>query len=154
MPSAGRGDCQSGRGSARVIGAENEVWSYGEENYEIMVKFIRIRELMRDYTRSIMKEAHETGAPVMRALFYEFPDDEVCWDIKDSYMFGPDILVAPICHAKAAGRNVYLPAGTNFIHAGSGEQYTGGQWYEVEADIRTLPVFLREGRQEYLVGEI
>lgn len=135
-------------------GAENEVWSYGEENYEIMVKFIRIREMMRDYTRSIMKEAHETGAPVMRALFYEFPLDAVCWDIKDAYMFGPDILVAPICHEKAMSRKVYLPAGTSFIHAGTGKQYEGGRWYEVEADIHTLPVFLREGRQEYLVGKI
>ena len=60
-------------------GAENEIWSYGEENYEIMVKFIRIRELMRDYIRGLMKEAHETGSPVMRAMFYEFPEDEISW---------------------------------------------------------------------------
>ena len=130
------------------------MWSYGEENYEIMVKFIRIREMMRDYTRSIMKEAHETGAPVMRALFYEFPEDAACWDINDAYMFGPDILVAPICHEKAMKREVYLPAGTIFVHAGTGKPYEGGKWYEIEADIHTLPVFLREGRQEYLIGEI
>lgn len=134
--------------------AENEVWSYGEENEEIMVKFIRIRELMRDYTRSLMREAHETGAPVMRAFFYEFPEDAVCWEIRDAYMFGPDILVAPVCYENARGRKVYLPAGVSFVHAGSGETYEGGKWYDVEADIRTLPVFLREGRQEYLIGKI
>ena len=135
-------------------GAENEVWSYGEENYEIMVKFIRIREMMRDYTRSVMQAAHDVGAPVMRAMFYEFPEDKVCWEIQDAYMFGPDILVAPICHEKAAGRSVYLPAGTFFVHAGTGDRYEGGQWYEVAADIHTIPVFLREGRQDYLIGKI
>lgn len=135
-------------------GAENEVWSYGEENCEIMVKFIRIRELMRDYIRGLMREAHETGSPVMRAMFYEFPEDSVCWDIKDAYMFGPDILVAPICHEGARGRRVYLPAGTFFLHAGTGQRYEGGRWYEVEAAMDTMPVFLREGRQGYLVGQI
>ena len=56
-------------------GADNEIWSYGEENYQIMKKFIEIREMMRDYTRSLMAKAHETGAPVMRTMFYEFPED-------------------------------------------------------------------------------
>ncbi|MDE7199500.1 MAG: glycoside hydrolase family 31 protein, partial [Lachnospiraceae bacterium] len=133
---------------------ENEVWSYGEENYDIMLKFIHIREMMRDYTRNIMKEAHETGAPVMRALFYEFPEDGVCWEIKDAYMFGSDILVAPICYEKAAKRMVYLPVGASFVHAGSGRWYEGGKWYEIEADIHTIPIFLKEGRQEYLIGKI
>lgn len=135
-------------------GADNEVWSYGEECYEIMVKFIRIREMMRAYIRDVMKEAHETGAPVMRTYFYEFPEDEVCWDIKDAYFFGPDILVAPICHEGAVKRNVYLPAGAFFIHAGSGRRYEGGCWYEIEAGIDTIPVFLQSGRQEYLIGQI
>ncbi len=82
-------------------GADNEVWSFGEEAYPILVKFIQLRELLRDYTRSLMKQAHENGDPVIRALFYEFPDDKECWDITDSYLFGSDILVAPVCHEKA-----------------------------------------------------
>lgn len=135
-------------------GADNEVWSYGEEAYPILVKFIQIREMMRDYTRSLMKEAHETGAPVMRALFYEFPQDKICWDITDSYMYGPDILVAPVCHEHQKGRRVYLPEGTVWTNAHTGEMYEGGKEYEVEASIDTLPIFLRDGRQAYLVGEI
>ncbi len=135
-------------------GADNEVWSYGEENYQIMVKFIRIRELMRDYIRELMQEAHETGSPVMRAMFYEFPEDEVCWDIRDAYMFGPDILVAPICWEGARERRVYLPRGAYFLHAGTGQRFEGGSWYQVQAELDTLPVFLREGRQDYLVGKI
>lgn len=135
-------------------GAENEVWSYGEDNYKILVKFIRIRERMRDYIRGLMRETHENGSPVMRPLFYEFPQDRICWDIRDAYMFGPDILVAPICHEKARGRSVYLPGGTFFIHAGTGKRYEGGSWYEIEAQMDTIPVFLREGRQAYLTGQI
>ena len=90
----------------------------------------------------------------MRALFYEFPEDPACWDIKDSYMFGPDLLIAPVCHEKARSRQVYLPAGAVWVHAGSGQSYDGGQFYEIEAPLETLPVFLRDGRQDYLVGEI
>lgn len=135
-------------------GADNEVWSFGEENYPILVKFIKIREMMRDYTRSLMKEAHEKGAPIMRAMFYEFPEDETCWDITDAYMYGPDILVAPICHEHGMSRSVYLPKGISWIHARTGEVYEGGKNYEMEAPIDTLPVFLKEGRQDYLIGQI
>ena len=135
-------------------GADNEIWSFGEENYQIMKKFIEIRETMRDYTRGLMKEAHEKGTPVMRTLFYEFPQDEKCWDITDEYLFGGDVLVAPIVQPKATSRAVYLPKGAKWVHAGSGKEYEGGQTVEVEAPIDTLPIFLRDGRQEYLVGRI
>jgi len=119
-----------------------------------MVKFIRIREMMRDYTRTLMEEAHTAGTPVMRALFYEFPQDKNCWEILDEYMYGADILAAPVCHEKAQGRTVYLPAGARWIHAGSGDAYDGGASYEIPAPIDTIPVFLREGRQEYLIHQI
>ena len=135
-------------------GADNEVWSFGEKNYEILTKFIGVREKMRDYTRSLMAEAHEKGTPVMRTMFYEFPEDAACWDISDAYMFGSDILVAPIVRAKATSRTVYLPAGASWTLANTGDVYEGGKAYEIEAPIETLPIFLRDGKQGYLVGEI
>lgn len=135
-------------------GADNEIWSFGEKAYFILKKFILIRESMRDYTRMLMQEAHEKGTPVMRALFYEFPEDSRCWEIQDSFLFGSDILVAPVCWEGARSRSVYLPSGVSWIHAGTGEAYEGGECYEMEAELDTLPVFLREGRQEYLVGRI
>ena len=135
-------------------GTDNEVWSYGEEAYQIMTKFIRVRELMRNYTRSLMQQAHENGHPVLRALFYEFPSDPICWDIKDSYLFGSDLLVAPICHEHAVDRQVYLPAGASWTDARTGAVYEGGQWIMADAPMDTLPVFLRDGRQDYLIGEI
>ena len=133
-------------------GADNEIWSFGEEVYPILVKFIGIRERMRDYTREVMRQAHEKGSPVMRTLFYEFPEDKECWDITDAYLYGPDILVAPVCHEGAEGRRVYLPQGASWTHAGTGEVYEGGVWLDVEAPLETVPLFLRDGRQGYLVG--
>jgi len=90
----------------------------------------------------------------MRALFYEFPEDEACWDVKDSYLYGPDILVAPVCYEKADSRKVYLPKGASWVHAETGKVYNGGDTYEIMASISTMPIFLREGRQGYLIGKI
>ena len=135
-------------------GADNEIWSYGEENYQIMKKFIEIREMMRDYTRSLMAEAHETGAPVMRTMFYEFPEDTRTWELDTQYMYGSDILAAPIVEPHAMSRKVYLPSGCTWTNAHTGEILQGGQWIEAEASIDTIPVFLRDGRQEYLLSLI
>ena len=135
-------------------GADNEIWSYGEENERIMTKFIRIRLAMKEYIRSIMEEAHKKATPVMRPMFFEFPEDEKTYDIWDCYMFGGDILVAPICYAHEMKRSVYLPKGATWTLANDGSVYEGGQTIEVEAGIETLPIFLRNKAQEYLIGKL
>ena len=108
---------------------------------------------MKDYIRGIMKEAHEKGTPVMLTLFYEFPDDN-CWDIYDEYMFGNEILVAPICHKHETRREVYLPTGHSWTSAHNGEVYEGGKTYNIDAPIDTIPVFLKDDSNKYLIGEI
>ena len=80
-------------GASCRSGAANEVWSYGEEVYEICKKYLKMRELMRDYTRDLMREAHEKGTPVMRTLFYEFPEDKEAWNVEDEYLYGSQVLV-------------------------------------------------------------
>ena len=135
-------------------GAPNEIWSFGEENCQIMKKFIQIRESMRDYTRELMKEAHISGAPIIRAAFYEFPEDAYAWDLKTQYLYGPDVLVAPIVEPGATIRKVYLPKGATWVDARDGREYNGGQEIAAEASIETLPVFLREGRPEVLRGTL
>ena len=132
-------------------GAPNEIWSYGEENFHIMKRYIFLREAMRDYTRSVMAEAHETGAPVMRTLFYEFPEDKAAWEIKDQYLFGADILVAPVCYEDAYDRAVYLPAGASWTYVPTGEVFEGGQTVTVDAPLDVIPLFLRDGRQPWLI---
>lgn len=127
-------------------GSDNEIWSYGEENYEIMKSFILMRERLRPYIRACMEEAHLKGSPVMRTMFYEFPQDPLCWAAESQYMFGPDILVAPIFELGQRKRQVYLPAGENWRRAGTEDILEGGQTVEAPAPIGDIPLFIRAGK--------
>lgn len=127
-------------------GQDNEVWSFGEDNYEILKEYLFIRERLRPYIREVMREASETGAPVMRPMFFDFPEDPVCWETEDQYMFGPDLLVAPVMEIGMRSRSVYLPAGLKWTDAKSGKVYEGGQRVEVDAPVDVIPVFVREGK--------
>lgn len=125
-------------------GAENEIWSYGKENFKIMKKYIEIREKMRSYTRRLMKESSETGAPIIRPLFYHFPNDAQSWKINDEYMYGDKVLVAPVTEYLQRKRNVYLPDGAQWLEHETGKRYQGGQTITVDAPLDVIPVFVRE----------
>ncbi len=127
-------------------GQDNEVWSFGEDNYQILSKYLFIREKLRPYIRECMKAASESGAPVMRPLFYDFPEDKTCWEIEDSYMFGPDLLVSPVMSAGAVEREIYLPAGSTWTDAYTKKTYDGGQKITVPAPIDIIPVMVRDGK--------
>ncbi len=131
-------------GASCCSGAANEVWSYGEKVYEICRKYMEYRERMRPYTRKLMKEAHEKGTPVMRTLFYMYPQDSACWDVEDEYMYGPDVLVAPVFYAGQTKRSVYLPEGDNWVEFATGKEYTGGQRVVADAPLDVIPVFVRK----------
>ena len=139
---------QEYRNNIRQItsGRDNEVWSFGEENTPILCKYLFLRERLRPYVRQIMREAHETGAPVMRPLFYEFPQDKAAWQVEDCYMFGPDMLVAPVMEPGVTQRRIYLPAGETWKDAYPGQVYEGGQTVTVPAPIDVIPVMLRGGK--------
>lgn len=124
-------------------GSDNEIWSYGEEHYELMKEFVLMRERLRPYIRECMEEAHLKGTPVMRTMFYEFPEDPVCWAADSQYMFGPDILVAPIFELGQRSREVYLPTGQSWRNAKTGEILPGGWTVTVEAPVDQIPLFIR-----------
>ena len=130
-------------GAICCSGAANEVWSYGEDVYEICRKYMQIREELRPYIRETMAAASEKGTPVMRPLFYQFPEDKMCWEIEDEYLFGDSILVAPIIHAGQRTRKVYLPAGSKWKVFRGEAIYEGGSWVEAAAPIESIPVFER-----------
>ena len=132
-------------GAECVSGAPNEIWSYGDDVYEICKKYIEIREAMRPYTRELMEAAHEKGSPVMRPLFYDFPEDKTCWDNESEYMFGPQILVAPVMERGQKTKEVYLPAGTKWTNVWTKEVFEGGQTVTVETPIEQIPLFTKEG---------
>ena len=121
-------------------GEANELWSYGEENFEIMKHWLGIRLSMKDYVAALYREASENGSPLMRTMFYEFPDDPRCWELDDQYMFGSKYLVAPVLYAGMTERQVYLPEGRwKDIH--NGTEYEGGQTVTVKTPIEITPVF-------------
>jgi alpha-D-xyloside xylohydrolase len=88
-----------------------------------------------------MKAAHEKGTPVIRPLFYDFPNDENAWHIEDVYMFGPKYLVAPIMEAGQRKREVYLPKGASWKSWETGEVHVGGNRITVDAPLENIPVF-------------
>ena len=126
-------------------GQNNEVWSFGEENYLILKKFLMIREQLRPYIRACMKEASETGTPVMRPMFYAFPEDKECWNVEDQYLFGPDLLVAPVMEEGVQERTIYLPKGYRWTDAYTKIEHEGGQTVTVPAPIEVIPILFREG---------
>lgn len=128
-------------------GQDNEVWSFGEDNYEILKKYLFVRERLRPYIRQCMKSASEDGSPVMRPMFYDFPEDKRAWQTDDQYMFGPDIIVAPVMEMGMRERSVYLPENAEWIDHESKEVYKGGQLVTVPAPIDVIPLFVRKGSE-------
>lgn len=127
-------------------GGPNELWSFGEETYEILARYVRVREALRPYSRRAMEEAHVAGQPVMRGLFHEFPADENAWGVDDQFLFGRDILVAPVVTPGAVTRRVYLPGGERWLEVSTGVWHEGGQWIEADAPLDEIPLFTRDGR--------
>ena len=103
-----------------------------------------LREKMKPYIEKIMQQAHEKGTPVMRPLFYDFPEDGKAWETEDAYMFGPDILVAPVMYAGQTTRSVYLPAGAVWTNYWTGDKLEGGQTVSVEAPLEQIPLFMKD----------
>ena len=123
----------------------NEVWSYGKQAEPILAKYLRLRYQLMPYTYSLAFGSYQTGAPFMRALFMDFPDDPNAADIPDEYMFGPAFLVAPVAEQGATRRQVYLPAGCDWYNYWTNERLQGGRTITAAAPIDTLPLFVRAG---------
>ena len=124
-------------------GQPTEMWALGDEIFKIMKQGYDLRKQLKPYIKRIFQEAHEDGSPLMRPMFYEYPEDPKCWELSDQYMFGPDYLVAPILHPDTFVRNVYLPGGQwEDIHTGT--TYPGGRMVHVAAPLVYIPVFKRK----------
>jgi alpha-D-xyloside xylohydrolase len=123
----------------------NEVWSYGKQAEPILGKYLRLRYQLMPYIYSLGYHSWLTGAPFLRALPLDFPNDPKVADLRDEYMFGPAFLVAPITDQGATSREVYLPAGADWYNCWTNERVKGGQTITVQAPIDTIPLFVRAG---------
>lgn len=135
-------------------GGPNEAWSFGEEAYAIIKDLLFLRERMRPYIEAQMLLAHEKGIPPMRPLFFDFPSDEACAEIDDQYLFGPDLLIAPVLLEGARSRKVYLPAGTTWTDAWNGQSIDGGQSIIAEAPLERIPCYIRANSPHPFAGKI
>ena len=133
-------------GATCVSGAPNEVWSYTDQVCEILSDYLRLRERMLPYITELMAEAHEKGTPVMRPLFYDFPEDKESWNVETEYMFGTKSSGKTDQQMQMHVRQMYiLPGGASWTNAWTGETFEGGQKVHVAAPIEQIPLFTRDG---------
>lgn len=122
-----------------------EPWSFGPIVESIARHYLKMRESWMPYLYTAFEEASRTGLPVVRPLVFDFPDDPVALTHADAWLFGPSVLVAPVLEAGAASRQVYLPAGSDWVDFWSDTTYAGGSTVTAAAPLGFIPLFVRAG---------
>lgn len=108
-----------------------EPWEYDEALTEDFRRALGLKYSLMPYIYAQAKDSSARGYPMLRTLFFEYPDDPTSWLIEDEYLFGSDLLVAPMFE-EASQRNVYLPPG-KWIDYQSGKAYPGARWHRIAA---------------------
>lgn len=122
-------------------GDPNEIWSFGDDVFEILKDLVFLRERLKNYIAAQMQIASEKGYPVMRPMFFEYPDDEVCYTLNTQYMFGSDIIFAPIVNRGQRETTVYIPEG-EWVLTMDKTVYTKGT-YKIKAEINEFVAFVK-----------
>jgi alpha-glucosidase/alpha-D-xyloside xylohydrolase len=107
-------------------------------------KYAELRYQLMPYTYSLAWDARESGLPLMRALWLHYPNDTIARRTGDEFLWGRDLLVAPVYRKGATSRVVYLPAG-DWYDWWSGERVSGGRTLTRSVDLATMPIFVRAG---------
>jgi alpha-D-xyloside xylohydrolase len=129
---------------SRAHGAPpKEPWEYGPSFADAFRRAAEMKYRLMPYVYAQAKDSAERGLPMVRALFVEFPDDPGSWTVEDEYLFGSDILVAPLFEEGTTGRSVYLPPG-GWVDYQTGRSYAGG-WRRIEAGLVPAVILVRDG---------
>ncbi|WP_443938978.1 glycoside hydrolase family 31 protein [Pedobacter sp. MW01-1-1] len=121
-----------------------EPWNYGEDALRNFKKYDVLRYRLFPYLYTSMQQQYDSGIPMMRALVLENQQDENVYEIADQYMFGDQLMVAPVTTKGAITRSVYLPKGTWFNYW-TGQKYAGEAYHHVVAPLDTIPLFVKAG---------
>ncbi|MFL5695343.1 MAG: TIM-barrel domain-containing protein [Ktedonobacteraceae bacterium] len=121
---------------------DQEPWSFGEPFESAYRSAIETRYRLMPYLYTLFHEAASSGAPIMRPLYYHYPQDEQAGEVEDAFLVGENLLSAPIYEEGATSRSVYLPAGTWFDYW-TGDEYPGGVWNTFMAPLERWPLFIR-----------
>ncbi|HUP47456.1 MAG TPA: glycoside hydrolase family 31 protein [Thermoanaerobaculia bacterium] len=123
---------------------DQEPWSYGTVHEAVNRRAIELRYELLPQIYNAMREAAESGVPAMRPLMLDYPEDERTYGMDDQFLFGSDLLIAPVLREGATRRGVYLPAGEWYDYW-SGERHEGGRWINVPVTLSSIPLFVRGG---------
>jgi alpha-glucosidase/alpha-D-xyloside xylohydrolase len=134
------------------IGSFRETPSYNPDPKElrnaaiepVCKKYLELRYQMMPYLYSAVRETCETGMPIIRAMWLHYPDDAKAVGMGDQYLYGRDLLVAPVYEKDATSRTVYLPRGT-WYDFWTREKLEGGREVPRKVDLETIPVYVRAG---------
>jgi alpha-glucosidase (family GH31 glycosyl hydrolase) len=121
-------------------------WDIDDTFTAVWRMYAILHDNLLDYTYTCVKEAHETGMPVMRSLFLTYPDQKQAWDNWQTYLYGPDILVCAVWQDDdVVTQEVYLPAGEQWVDAwDAGKVLDGGQTINVDCPIHKIPIYIRK----------
>lgn len=129
-----------------LIGPKRTIWyDHDQELIDITKKYAVVHHDLIPYTRSYMYQATKTGMPIMRSLIFTYPSDQKLSDTWDEYLYGADLLVAPVTTEGAGSRSVYLPAGQWLDYNDKSAARKGPTTITANAPLGTIPVFVREG---------
>jgi alpha-glucosidase (family GH31 glycosyl hydrolase) len=107
--------------------------------------YLELRSRLMPYLYSVVREGHENGLPIIRALWLHYPGDRAASTRGDEYLWGRDVLVAPVVEKGATSRNVYLPAGGRWFDWWTGESHEGGRELSRAVDLTITPIYVRAG---------
>ncbi len=121
-----------------------EPWMFGAEAIDAARKAIELKYSLLPYIYTLARQAYDTGLPLMRALLLEYPTDRECRNNDTEFLFGPNLLVAPVTEPGARVRSVYLPKG-RWYDFYTRELYTGGRYVDVPVTLDRIPLFVKAG---------
>lgn len=127
--------------------SENIQWFDNPSQVKHLAAMSQVYRHLTPYLRTLVDDAETNGTPVQRPLFLHFEEDPRCYDIQDQYLYGPDVLVAPVYKAERSDWTVYLPNNQEWIHCWTGETFKGGQEVTVAAPVGQPPVFYKSTSQ-------
>ena len=117
---------------------------HNSEVEPICKKYLDLRYRLLPYTYSAVRSAHETGLPLMRALWLHYPADPKAASVSDAYLWGRDMLISPVTRPGAVSKQVYLPAGV-WYDFWTGERTEGGTTVDRPVDLASIPIYVRAG---------
>lgn len=133
------------RNHTTIFSRDQEPWAFDKLTEEINRKYIKLRYKLIPYMYDLFYKGESDGLPVMRPLFLDYENDENTYEVNDQFMFGENILVAPVVEQGKKARMVYLPKGDRWIDYWSKETFDGGQYIVRDTPLDICPIYVKAG---------